>query len=92
MADAGAQQHKLDCGNPELVYVVARATFPDGEERVAGVAVWGKPGYRWKSLDQEKMSEEEKYAFQGYNLAFRNVWRQTLQDHRDKLMGSEPYW
>jgi hypothetical protein len=92
MAAAGAEQHRMDCAHPDLVYVVAWAKFTDAEERIAGVAVWGKPGYRWQDLNADKMSEAEKYAYQGYNLAFRNVWRRTLQEHRDKLMGSEPYW
>lgn len=93
MAAVGAEQHRMDCADPNIVYVVAWAkSREEEEERMAGVAVWGKPGYRWHDLNPDTMSDAEKYAYQGYNLPFRNAWRGTLQDHRDKLMGPEPYW
>ena len=92
MADVGAYQHMMDVLNPKLVYVAAYAELPDGTERLAGMAVWGSPGYRYKPLVEDKMSEEEKHAYQGYNLPFRNTFRSTLQSHRDTLMGNETYW
>jgi hypothetical protein len=92
MADVGAHQHMLDVLNPNLVYVAATAELEDGSERLAGMAVWGKPGYRYKLLDEDTMTDEEKHAYKGYNLEFRNMFRQTLQNHRDKLMGDDTYW
>jgi hypothetical protein len=102
-AAVGARQHAWEIRNRDVVYVVAVGTFPAGEgggvveeeeeERPVGLAVWGRPGYRWKPLVQrEKMGQEEREAYEGYNLDFRNEWRGTLQLHRDQLMGDELYW
>ncbi|KAJ9095664.1 hypothetical protein QFC21_005536 [Naganishia friedmannii] len=91
-AAVGARQHALEIKNPNVVYVLALGSFADGEERPLGLAVWGKPGYRWKPLVEEKMDKEERDAYLGYNLEFRNEWRGTLQRHRDELMGVELYW
>lgn len=104
-AAVGARQHAWEIRNPDVVYVVAVGTFPackgegegggveEEEERPVGLAVWGRPGYRWKPLVQrEKMGHEEREAYEGYNLDFRNEWRSTLQMHRDQLMGDELYW
>ncbi|KAJ9090723.1 hypothetical protein QFC19_009465 [Naganishia cerealis] len=85
-------QHALDVRNPDNLYVLAIGSFPNGEERPLGLAVWGKPGYRWEPLEEETMSAEQKDAYVGYNLTFRNEWRGTLQQHRDQLMGDELYW
>jgi hypothetical protein len=92
MAAAGAYQQVLELQNPLSVYVTATAILADGTERLAGVALWGKPGYRHNAMTEETMSDEEKHAWQGYDHAFRNMFRGTMQDHRDKLMGDEPYW
>ncbi|KAJ9114693.1 hypothetical protein QFC22_005569 [Naganishia vaughanmartiniae] len=95
-AAVGARQHAWEIKNPDVVYVVALGSFPDcvdGEERPLGLAIWGKPGYRWSDLvERNKMGEEEREAYVGYNLEFRNEWRRTLQSHRDRLMGAELYW
>lgn len=63
-------------------------------ERPVGLAVWGKPGYRWTPLPltPSEMQPQERQAYEGYNLAFRNEWRGTLQRHRDLLMRDQPYW
>lgn len=92
MAEVGAYQHMMDVVHPQHVYVAAMAELEDGTERLVGMAVWGKPGYRYELLDKETMTDEEKHAYKGYNLEFRNMFRQTLQNHRDKLMGDDTYW
>ncbi|KAJ9095681.1 hypothetical protein QFC21_005553 [Naganishia friedmannii] len=91
-AAIGGLQQALDAGKSNVLFVLAVGSFPDGEERTLGMAVWGKPGYRYTPLSEETMTQAERDAFEGYDLEFRNEWKGTSQRHRDELMGDEPYW
>ncbi|KAJ9114729.1 hypothetical protein QFC22_005605 [Naganishia vaughanmartiniae] len=88
----GGLQQALDARKSTVLYVIAVGSFPDGQERILGMAVWGKPGFRYEPLLEETMAQKQKEAFEGYNLAFRNEWKGTPQRQRDELMGDAPYW
>jgi hypothetical protein len=88
----GGLQQALDAGKSNVLFVLAVGSFPDGQEKTLGMAVWGKPGYRYTPLSEDTMTQAQRDAFEGYDLKFRNEWKGTSQRYRDELMGDEPYW
>lgn len=89
--DRAALQHRLALRSGEKVYVRAVGTVK-GEERTLGVAIWYKPGLRYHPLTRDKMSDEEKAAYEGYDMVFRDAFFGGFQGYRDKLMGDDLYW
>lgn len=89
--DRAALQHRLALKDDEKVYVRAVGSV-EGEERTLGVAIWQKPGVRYHPVTKEKLSEEGKEAYEGYDMVFRDAFFGGFQAYRDKLMGDDLYW
>lgn len=92
--DRAALQHQMALGDPKdgKVYVREVGTFDDGQERTLGVAIWQKPGFGYHTVRQEELTGENREAFEGYDMSFRDAFFGGFQSHRDELMGDEPYW
>lgn len=86
--DRAAQQHRMAL-TAGKVYVRAVGTV-DGAERTLGVAIWQRPGVRYRPAVVD--SPEARAAFEGYDMAFRDAFFGGFQSYRDKLMGDRGYW
>jgi hypothetical protein len=92
--ERAALQHRMALRDSRdgKIYVRAVGTFDDGEEKTVGATIWQKPGCVYHTVRREEMAEEDKEAFEGYDLTFRDAFLGGFRQHRDALMGDELYW